>query len=111
MGYRTWYNLSLQSKNVVDKPANSLEIIAQLREECEEAHYALDDQGNGQMETSWDAIDDLPAFSLKHPDVIFAIDYTGDDSEDFGFLYVMNGKSQDCPAIITYDEFDESKLK
>ena len=107
MGYRTSYNLDIKD---VDEQRKSV-IIDELREFSEWAHDAIDGDGNCAMETSGEPDDELREFSQKHHDLVFEIQYTGDESEDFGYIYFKNGKMQQCEAKITFDEYDESKLK
>lgn len=58
----------------------------------------------------YESFDDLKEFSKKFPDNVFQLDIEGEDGEKCR-AYFKNGKCQEAPAIITYDEFDETKLK
>lgn len=56
---------------------NSKEIIAHLRQEYEEAEYALDENGETANEAKWyDFSDNMKEFSKKYPDVLFLCDVT-----------------------------------
>ena len=104
MGYYTRYELE-----VVE---GSEELIGKFREECESAQYAFDDYGDGEEETKWyDHDDDLSAFSKKHPDALFKLTGEGEESGDMWAEYHKNGKCQRCQAIVTFEEYDENKLK
>jgi hypothetical protein len=49
--------------------------------------------------------------SKLFPDIIFAVYGIGEEKEDIWWHYYKNGKMQKCPAIMTFDEYDENKLK
>ena len=51
----------------------------------------------------------MGSFSEKHPQTIFIITALGEDGERFR-TYYFNGRKQDANAIITYEEFDTTKL-
>lgn len=105
MGYRSYYSLTVHSER-------EKEIIAQLREENEEANDCLDEEGGMAEETKWyESDEEMKAFSLKHPGVLFEMYREGEDNDDLSKTYYKDGKMQQSGAIITYDEFDESKLK
>ena len=104
MGYRSYYTLTVHSDN-------KDEIIKQLREENEEAADAFGDDGCPEDETKWyESDEDMKAFSLKHPGVLFEMSRGGEERDDNSITYYKDGKMQCCGATITYDEFDESKL-
>lgn len=105
MEYYTSFTLTVASEN-------AKEIIAALRAECSNADYALDENGEPNDSTKWyDRDKDMKAFSLKYPDVLFKLNGEGEESGDIWNTYYKNGKSQTCQAIITFEPFDESKLK
>lgn len=105
MGYKTFHNLKVHN----DK---SEEIIAELKKENEDANYALSDNGYGENWTKWYECDDeMKAFSLKYPSVLFEMHTEGEENGNLCTTYYKDGKMQECPAIITYDEFDQTKLK
>lgn len=72
----------------------------------------ITESGNTIQEGKWYSHDeDLKAFSLKHPDIVFEIKGYGEDNGDIWVKYFKNGKCQECPAIISFEKFDEKKLK
>lgn len=110
MGYRNAFTLSILDKNEVQ--IDETAVIDQLRSECKPAAWALDENGSPRVDTTWDTMDeDLKAFSLKHPTLIFEMYRMGDSDEDRVYTYYKNGKMQECPATITFDDYDESKLE
>lgn len=54
---------------------------------------------------------DLRKFSKHYEDYQISLYGQGDEAPDIWIKHFKNGKMQYCPAIITFDEFDESKLK
>lgn len=52
----------------------------------------------------------LKLMSESYHEHIFALIGSGEDSWNIWRKYFKNGKMQYCPAKITFDDFDESKL-
>ena len=104
MGYLSFYTLTVHSKK-------SKKIIAQLRAENKEANYSICETGFGHDWNTWYECDeDMKKFSLKHKDVLFEMHREGEGSLDLSKTYYKNGKMQECGAVITYEDFDETKL-
>ena len=126
MGYETCYNLTvaqLRSQNPGSQPlsyepqlvavAPDVEqvIIAQLREENDEAAYAFDGSGSSLGHVRWyDAKSDLTLFSQEYPDFVFVLGGEGDETGDLWLMYIYNGQVQECPATITYRPFDPMEI-
>ena|ERR1035437_5577262 len=109
MGYCTQYNLCTSAG--IPGVVVPEDIISQFRNQCEGAEYAIDDGGGCSESCKWyDHEKNLVDFSLKHKDVLFTLDGTGEDNDDSWILYVQSGKSQLCNGRIVYDEFDHAKL-
>lgn len=107
MGYITNFTLDIINVNYDEKYS----VIQQFREDCDNAEFAIDENGDCINSTKWyDHRDDLIQFSLKHPNMLFLLEGEGEDTGDVWKLYVKNGKSQLCEAIITFDDFDEKRL-
>ncbi|MEI2465158.1 hypothetical protein [Niallia taxi] len=49
--------------------------------------------------------------SKLYPGVIFKLHGEGEESGDVWYKYFKDGKMQDCPAKLAFDEYDENKLK
>jgi len=101
MGYYTTFNLKAP-----------VELIQQFREECEYAAHCLNEDGSSGESGKWyEHEDDMRAFSLEHPGVLFEMTGEGEENEDMWRKYFKDGKMQRCEARITFDDFDENKLK
>ena len=62
-------------------------------------------------EAKWyDMDENMIEYSKLYPDMLFKIERQGEVHYDMSETYFKNGKMQHCPAIITFDKFDESKL-
>lgn len=103
MGYYTCYELSVMN--------GSSELITEFVGESEYASYAMSADGDSVECCKWyNHEDELRAFSLRYPDVVFVLRGEGEDSGDIWIKYIKNGKCQVCKAMIVFDEFDEAKL-
>lgn len=54
--------------------------------------------------------EDMRKVSKLYKDTIFILKGEGEDPGDIWKKYYLDGKCQEARAIITFDEFDESKL-
>ncbi len=54
---------------------------------------------------------DMKILSNKFPDVLFELDGYGEEQGDIWRKYFKNGKMQKSVGKITYEPFDEGKLK
>ena len=105
MGYYSTYELEI-SNNKEDK------IISCLRTWSEDAEYALNENGECNQSAKWyDSDEELKEFSKKYPSLIFSLKRAGEENGDICITHFKNGKMQECFAEITFDPFDESKLK
>lgn len=103
MGYYTSYRLEV----IEGDP----DLIRQLRDECEDAHAAFDDDGNYDDRIKWYNSDtDMDKFSKKHPEALFLLEGEGEESPDFWRQYWQNGKCQNIAGEIVYEEFDKTKM-
>jgi hypothetical protein len=55
--------------------------------------------------------EDMIALSKLYPNALFCLAGSGEESGDLWKAYYKNGKSQYCEVIMTYEPYDESKLK
>ncbi len=99
--------LSYEPQLVAAAPEVGRAIIAQFREENENAERAFDEDGSSLDFLNWDEFEeDMIALSQQHPDFIFILDGEGQEGSDMWRMYFHNGQVQMCPAVITYPRFN-----
>lgn len=104
MGYYTRHNLE------IIKGCTGL--ISELRDSCDDAKYSFGDDGRCEESTKWYSHEeDLISFSKKHPEAIFLLHGEGEENLDVWREYYKNGRVQVCKAIISFDDFNENKLR
>lgn len=98
-------------KQLKNKPLTAGEIIKELREEYQDAAYALTEKGGSANDTKWyDHEQHMRDFTKKYPTILFELSGEGEESGDLWKEYYKNGKMQRCKAELTYPPFDEKKL-
>lgn len=109
MGYRTYFEIEVIAEGLSDKAIqNQYKKIAKIIGD----DNILDEHGRTEEDIKWYSYEeDMRKHSSKNRDILFLLSGQGEESTDLWKAYFLNGKMQSCPAIITYDEFDESKLK
>lgn len=112
MGYYTNYSLEVKNLDVdSDDDVTEESVISALRSEIDEAATAFDIYGTTENNCKWyNAKEDVAKFSKMYPTWLFTLSGEGEEAGDLWKCYILNGKTQDAPAQISYDEFDESKL-
>jgi len=102
---------------------NIYDLVSQSIEKNSETFYAFDCNGGSRGPHTWyDHEDDMKRFSKFFPDVLFELSGEGENSGDMlsgegensGDIwrkYFLDGKMQIVNAKITFDDFDEEKLK
>jgi hypothetical protein len=105
MGYYTRFDLKISDRHY--------EIMSELLDNSvRDLEYIFDEDGECVDERKWyEHETDMKFISTFYPDVVFTLRGEGEESGDFWFKYFKNGKMQHCPAKITFDEYDEAKLK
>lgn len=87
-------------------------LMERLRDENEEAAYALDSYGDSADACKWyEHVKELKSFSSKYPGWLFTLDINGEETGDVRRVYFLNGKAQEEKARIVLEDFDENKLK
>lgn len=112
MGYCTSYSLKWdckKSKTTWDEVSDE---IALRQKAGTDFFYAVDESGQGTDSCKWyDHEKEVSDFSKIYPDVLFELSGEGEESGDIWKKYFKNGKMQLCQVKMTFDPFDESKLK
>ena len=98
MGYYTKYELIGAPQELVDE----------LRDNSNEAQYALDESGETRDETKWyEHEDDMKILSRNHPETLFTLEGTGEETGDYWRKYFKNGKVQRAKMSFSdYNEFE-----
>lgn len=98
MGYYTHYTVEVAPLTPeIDEEINDNDDYYAIQEYSDAAKW-------------YDHDDDMKRLSIKHPESLFKLTGEGEESGDLWIKYYKNGKMPYCPAIVTYEEFDESKL-
>ena len=98
MGYYTTYSLSVLSGD------DTINHQKQIIEQFPDADF--------EMETKWyDSDANMKEYSLQYPETVFLLEGEGEENDDVWKKNFKNGKMQECYAIITFDEYDETKLE
>ena len=63
------------------------------------------------LESELQFFKDMARMSNKFPTVLFTLRGEGEKAGDLWIKYYRGGKVQGCKGIITYDDFDPSKLE
>lgn len=106
MGYMTRYELDYYNGNEIE--VETYNEIYEYIKNNDDMSYALIDE----RECKWYMHDkDMLEMSKHFPNVIFKIHGEGEEIGDLWEKYYKNGKMQICEAKITYEPYDENKLK
>lgn len=122
MGYYTSYTFSIYANpdvQLVDPQANEKAAVIINQFVDKELEGMFDDGSDGDHyiwygteSFKWyDCDDDMKKLSSMLPDVVLKMEGSGEEEGDLWQSYFLNGKHQYCPAKITYDDFDPSKLQ
>lgn len=102
MGYYTDFKLTIESDHfVTDEMRETLDEISTYE-------WSDDLTTNGKW-YPWEV--DMRLISLKFPGVLFKLHGEGEEGGDIWEAYFKDGKAQMCQAMITFQPFDESKMK
>ena len=108
MGYYTSYTLTVDSCKK-DTPL-SPDFLADLKDKL--PFLEQDDCETFSCYTTWyDHERDLCLLSRKYPSYLFSLYGDGDGSEDMWYAYFQNGKTQFCPSVITFEDYDPDKME
>lgn len=97
MGYYTRYDIS-------DNP----ETVQQAIED--KSQYSFYNGCTDQVKW-YDCVEDCKEVSKAFPNLVITVEGDGEEQGDHWKAYFKDGKVQVCKAIVTFEPFDESKLK
>lgn len=102
MGYYTRYSLKVEPK-ITDLMFK--EKFNKITGDCEYDYVFEED-------CKWNNHEEhMLEVSKLYPEHLFMLEGEGEESGDIWRKYFFNGKYQICNAIITFEPFDETKLK
>lgn len=122
MGYMTRYDLEVEGatyKEEVtgeDADGNTVTVFVTKQINLETLKREISNEVGYDYafsdECKWyDHDDDMKKFSKKYPEILFILSGEGEESGDLWRKYYKNGKVQVAEAVISYEPFDEGKLK
>lgn len=95
MGYYTQFDAS----------NNAPEVLAAIKE------ISGYNWAGAYLNAKWyDCAKHCNAVSLQFPDTLITLEGSGEEDGDIWKQYWLNGKTQECKAIISFEEFDVLKL-
>jgi hypothetical protein len=110
MGYYKYFTLGIDGFDTQEKLVECIEKLIEMHPS--EIGACITDDGctNGE-DATWDnQDDDMKAFSLLYPGIRFRLYCEASDGEQW-LDYYINGKHQYSPGTLTYEPYDESKLR
>lgn len=118
MGYYTNFSLTasactVSSGSAFTSPIPSITLVS-LEDEIEKMNVF--DSGNSIEHgcyacAKWyDWKEDMSLLSKRFPEILFYLHGEGENYDDLWDAYFLGGKSQYCPAVITYEDFNPDKL-
>lgn len=127
MGYYTWFEMSVRENKGNYKVDDIVQYMKKEFDECGVKFYpfecAIESLDGDDSDASYfglicdqsskwyDCDEDMLEMSKAFPEIVFCLHGEGEAPEDLWDRYYKNGKMQNCKAVITYEEYDESKLK
>lgn len=105
MGYFTRFEVGMKPEEPKD--------LRKFLLSDEDRYYELIETLDGNYDSfKWyNHEEDMIEVSRTFPDTLFELHGEGEEPGDLWRKYFKNGKIQRCPAQITYEEYDESKLQ
>lgn len=89
------------------------DIISKFRLSTEDSHLINNDGSSEESGSGGCIEEDLQKFSEQYPNGLFQLDAVWDSGfgESPSRYFFKGGKKQECNSTLTFEEFDESKLK
>jgi hypothetical protein len=116
MGYSTYHKLSTKGATELQNE----KLLKMFEDEIDDYSKDWDwtvaefnEAEIGEASKWYESDQDMKELSSReeYKDVLFILEGEGEDNDDIWIAYYKNGKVQKEYAKITFDEFDETKLK
>lgn len=104
MGYYTDFIINVEGEEMSDDIVNAITSISQFE-------FEWHDDEISTYSKWYDCDDDMRELSELFPDKLFRVDGQGEDPDDIWRLYWKNGKVQESKRTVSYEPFDETKLR
>ena len=105
-------NFSAEFKLQIEGKCVSSILTKERNEGFTEFQEAFDKYGDTMGQVFWPTHESyLKGLSERNPEETFTLDVFGDSTETIFKKYFKNGKMFVSQAVVTYETFDESKLK
>ena len=125
MGYYTTYDLKIienEGRYTISEVVNYMKKKFEQNDWYYPFEYEFDDLLFDEAKTNfefdyeeqakwYEHHEEMLELSKQFPEIVFCLHGDGEEQGDEWYCYYKNGKKQYCPAIITFDEYDESKLR
>jgi hypothetical protein len=121
MGYYTRHKLSIKfdpepgtSKDSYEPEVvatNEIYILGVTKHIQEVSGYSIELDEFGEECKWYEHEEDLRKISKTFPQYMFTLEGIGEEAGDQWKEYYRNGKMQRCKVIMTFEKFDETKMK
>lgn len=108
MGYYTKFDLKVEPSDLLDNKNKLKEFKENFNKVCSGNEYDFVFYDECKWYTHEE---DMLKISKLYSEHLFMLTGEGEDHSDIWRQYFFNGKSQLCRSIITFEDFDESKLR
>ena len=111
MGYYTNFELSILDKESRELTALDKTLLEDEIDKMDVFDGGNIDDGYYTYAKWYDYDEDMALLSARFPGIVFYLHGDGEETTDIWDAYFLDGAGQFCPATISYDPFDRSRLK
>lgn len=106
MGYYTYYKCEIQNRKQISDETWEQALNITI------PSYDVPLRSIGENHIKWyEHEEEMKDISKKFPAAIFKLSGEGENAGDLWIKYFKNGKMQECPGQIIYEEYNEKKLQ
>lgn len=112
MGYYTKHNLSIIDGDEQETNDFWEKLDDHSSYPYDQVYYAVGSDGGGSDSCKWyEHKGHMIDVSQEFPSILFLLEGEGEEFGDIWREYYKNGKTQRCDAVITFEEFNEAKMR